>query len=165
LRAIHAQIPRGCLAVAVLACLISDAVAADVHLALFELATKQTKFYDLDLESGQVQPAAKADGATLPDSAKYNVQDYKVKGLSGAPLAEAIEILCQVSLGEHDLIVVRQEYNSANPLYWLAAMSGHPVQVSKIVWLDVKGGKLVHSVEIDRQPASYHWQASLSLPN
>ena len=148
-----------------LLCAMSNAVAADARLALLEVATKQTSFYELRLDSGEVALAPDdGGGAALEDSAKYHVQNYKVEDSSGAPIADGIDILCQATLGDHDVVIVRQEYNSANPLYWLAAMSGHPVQVSRIVWLDVKDGKLLHSREIASKPASYHWQASLGLP-
>ena len=148
-----------------LACAMSNASASEARLALLELATKQTTFYGLNLDSGKVQSASGPGGADLESGTKYEVQDHKVKGLSGEPLAEATEILHQTTFDGHDIVLVRQEYNSANPMYWLAAMSGHPVQISKIVWLDVKDGKLLHRVEIARKPASYHWQASVRLPD
>ena len=165
LRLARVRIPQWWLAVVVLACAMCNASASEVRLALLELATKQTTFYGLNLESGKVQSASGPGGADLESSTKYEVQNYKVKGLPGEPLAEAIEILRQATFDGHDILLVRQEYNSANPMYWLAAMSGHPVQVSKIVWLDIKDGKLLHSVEIARKPVSYHWQASLRLPD
>jgi hypothetical protein len=48
-------------------------------------------------------------------------------------LVRAEDILCQCSVDGRDIVVVRKEYNSfSNPLRWLYALSGHPVQVSEI---------------------------------
>ena len=65
--------------------------------------------------------------------------------------------------GAHDadLVVVRQEHNSlSNPLRWLAALSGHPVQVSRIAWFLVSEGEVRSGVLLSRA-ASSHWSVSL----
>ena len=142
----------------------SFACATEVRLALYEAQSKQTSFHALDLVSGKVSSAQSAGTVELGALEAYRVRNEHVEHVqSGQAIAEATEILCQATTGEVDLVVVRQEYNSfSNPLRWLSAIGGHPVQVSKIVWLLVREGKVVYTTELLQRPASYHWKAELS---
>ena len=140
------------------------ACATEVRLALYEAQSNQTSFHSLDVASGEVSSAQSAGTVELGTLEAYRVRNEHVEDVqSGQSIAEATEILCQATSGGVDLIVVRQEYNSlSSPVRWLSAFSGHPVQVSKIVWLLVREGKVVHIIELMRKPASYHWKAKLS---
>jgi len=149
--------------------LSSSAYATEVRLTLYEARTKQTTFHALDLSTGVLKPAAAAGTVELPSISEYRVRNEHVETASGGALdAEADEILCQATADDLDVLVVRHEYNSfSNPLYWLAAISGHPIQVSKIVLLLVRDRKVERSIELRREPSSYHWEATLfeALPN
>lgn len=143
-----------------------SAQAAELRLALFEEATKRTTYHSLHLESGEVAVVPDAAGSAPAATTIYRIKDYKLDGAKGGPpMMEATEILAQATSGGFDVLVIREEYNSfANPLRWLSAMAGHPVQVSKILWVVVKDGKVLHRKELQREPASYRWSAQLFEP-
>jgi hypothetical protein len=140
-----------------------SAQAADLRLALFEEATKRTTYHSLNLETGKVASATDATGPSPATTSIFRIKDYKLEAVNGGPpLMEATEILAQVASAGFDVLVIRDEYNSfSNPLRWLFAMAGHPVQVSKILWVVVKDGRVLHRKELQREPASYQWSAQL----
>ena len=140
------------------------ACAAEVRLELYEAHAKQTSFHSLDLASGTLSTVQAPGAIELGKLEAYRVRNEHIEHVqSGQVIAEATEILCQATTAGVELLVVRQEHNSfSNPLRLLSAFSGHPVQVSKIVWLVVRDGKVEHSVELIRRPASYYWRAKLS---
>lgn len=136
----------------------ASAQARDVQLALVEQRASEQTDYLLNLETLSVRKIPSAQGAELPQTQKYLSQNRKL--VVGADrVADADEVLYQCAIDDTDLVIVRDEYNSANPLYWLAAASGHPVQVSRIVALTVKNGHVVSEREITRKASSYDWVA------
>lgn len=138
----------------------ASARTSELQLALFEEATKRTTYHSLNLETGKVTPATDASGSPPKATGMYRVNEYKLVASGGASLMEATEILTQATSGGFDVLVLRDEYNSfSNPLRWLSALAGHPVQVSEIVWVVIKDGAVLHRVELRREPASYRWNA------
>jgi hypothetical protein len=145
----------------------SHCSAAELILELHENATKQTTYHSLEPPSGKVAVAAQSGSEPTRAIAAYRIKDWKLVGLSsGGPLLNATEILSQASHDGLDFIVLRDEYNSfSNPLRLLSALAGHPTQVSKIVWVVIRNGIVIHSIEIKREPGSYSWTAGMTLSN
>lgn len=125
-----------------LAVLAAAAPACDATIVLFEARTTATSIYCIDLATWSVTKIASASGCVLPSIDRYVVKDYHLKDRNKT-VAEAVEILAQTSLGDYDLVVVRHEYNSfSNPRWILSAVAGHPVQVSEVIALAVRDGRL-----------------------
>jgi len=143
--------------------LATSARAAELRLALFEEATKQTTYHSLNLDTGNFASAPEASGSSPVAATNYRIVNYKLEPATGGPsLMDATEILAQASTAGFDVLVIREEYNSfSNPFRWLAAFAGHPIQVSKILWVVLKDGKVLYRKELHREPSSYQWKAQL----
>jgi hypothetical protein len=146
--------------IAMLFVVATSAQARDVQLALVEQRTSAQTDYVVNLEKLSVRKIPSVHGIELPQNQKYSSQSRKLVVGSDA-VADADEVLFQCSINDIDLVIVRDEYNSLNPLYWLAAASGHPVQVSRIVALTIKNGRVVSEREIIRKASSYDWVAKV----
>lgn len=145
----------------VLMLLSSAAQATDVQLSLRERGASEQSSYTVDIREMKFHKIASINGELLPQLEKYTSQNGKLLG-NGNFLADADEILFQCEVDGVDLIVVRDEYNSfLGPLKLLGAMSGHPVQVSKIVLLTVVNNAVASEKEITRKESAYHWFASV----
>jgi hypothetical protein len=132
--------------------------AAEVRVSLHEKATGAKSAYAFDTERGSMGPIRGADGVALPAVETLRIVSGRL--CATACLLDADEILFQGRLDNGTVAVVRDEYNSfANPLRWLAALSGHPVQVSSILVLQVEDGRIRAKAELTRKAASYHWEA------
>jgi hypothetical protein len=105
-------------------------------------------------------------GKPLPPMGDYAVRDYKVvRPSSGLALGAAMEILAQSRVGNVDVVLARQEYDSfSTPWRWLAALSGHPVQVSRITWFLVAADGIVRSGFLIARPNAYYWSVALFEP-
>jgi hypothetical protein len=143
--------------------LASFAHAAELRLALFEEATKQTTYHSLNLDNGNFASAPEASGSSPAAASIYRIANYKLEAaVGGPPLMDATEILAQASTAGFHVLVIREEYNSfSNPFRWLAAFAGHPIQVSKVLWVVLKDGKVLYRKELHREPSSYQWRAQL----
>lgn len=96
-------------------------------------------------------------GEELSPINKYTSRQGKLYS-NDIVLTDANEVLFQCEVDGVDLVVVRDGYNSfSNPIRILAALSGHPVQVSKIVLLKASNNKILFKREIMRKAAAYHW--------
>lgn len=134
------------------------AEAVEPRVSLYEKQTGTTTAYAFDAEHGRVRKLKKARGEVLPRIESYRIESRNL--CAAVCLIEADEILFQGRLGDTDVVVVRKEYNSfSDPLRWLAAESGHPVQVSSIRVVAISAGRLRAKAELTRRAASYHWTA------
>jgi hypothetical protein len=149
------------LLIATLFMLAQVAQAHDVQLILVEQRTSEQTGYSVNLDSLKAHKIPLPQGTSLPQSSKYSSQNRKLVSSAGI-VADADEVLFQCEVEGLDLVIVRDEYNSFfGPLNLLAALSGHPVQVSRIVAIAIKGNRVVSEREITRKASSYHWLASV----
>lgn len=100
-------------------------------------------------------------GSPLPETQSFSIQDRHL--IYGShPITAADDLLSQGRSGALDIAVVREEYNSfSNPFRIMAALAGHPIQVSKIKLIAAGEGRLVWEQELVREPSSYQWSALL----
>ena len=148
---------------AVVGLFLSSAVVrgAVVRVVLTDLEHGDVTHYTFDSDSSrvhQVQPATQEDLAS--------VDTFSVGGrrlfFGPQELLKADDLLAQGRADGIQFAVVRHEYNSvANPWRALAVLSGHPIQVSQLLVLAVKDGRLVSSATLVRRLAAYHWKAKL----
>lgn len=139
----------------------NEVFAGEVQIALFEQRISEQSGFLFDTGSMKLRKVQTAVGVELPTIARYESRAGKLYS-NGTALAEADEVLFQCEVDEVDLVVVRDEYNSfSNPLRILSALSGHPVQVSKIVILTIANGQVEAEKELTRKPSSYGWVVSV----
>ena len=138
-------------------------VPRDVVLSLHEKRTETTSYYTLNLVKGKAVPAQAVSSKEIPRTKAYGVLDGTLVRVDGLwRLMDATEILFQGEWDGLEVLIIREEYNSfSSPMRLLSALSGHPLQVSKIVWVTVKNGDIVHEKELRREPSSYGWKAVL----
>lgn len=152
---------------ALLLAVLPASVLADIVLvSVLERGASESLRFEFDTASATVSRSTLPTGEQLPAISDYFVREYQlVRVPTNATVGEAIELLGQVRVSGGDFVVVRQEYNSySNPLYWLAAFSGHPVQVSRIAWFLVSNGGDVRSGSFLARASSYHWSVDVSTP-
>lgn len=138
--------------------------SSELHLTLLEKKTSATVAYSLESTTLAFRKIETADGAELPQIQKYKVSARKLAN-NAIALADADEILYQCKIGEIDLIVVRVENNSfSNPMKLLSALSGHPVQVSRIVILTIDNDRVISEKEVTSRDSSYGWAAKVLRP-
>ena len=65
--------------------------------------------------------------------ARFSIANRELQR-DGRSFGAANRLLYQCRVGEIDLVVVERSRASANPVYWFAALSGHPIQFSEI-WI------------------------------
>ncbi|MFZ6709586.1 hypothetical protein [Undibacterium sp. TC9W] len=140
-----------------IALLYSSSVPAnEVQLSLQEDKDQQTH-YTVNIPDISLHKIASITGSELPQIAKYVSKNRKLM-FDDAVLADADTILFQCELDGVDIVVVREEYNSYfGPLKLLSAMSGHPIQVSKIILIVIKDKVIVDKKEIERKESAYVW--------
>lgn len=151
------------IATALLLLVVARANAEDLLLSLREVKSQATTNFLLNLETGKANVVSGGTGDPLMSSDVYIVRDWKlVPAVDGKALIDASQILFQTKVEDLDVLIIRDEYNSfSNPFRWLSALAGHPVQVSKILWITIKNGNVIYSVELRREPSSYEWTAGL----
>jgi hypothetical protein len=138
-----------------------SAQSSEVRLSLFEKRTSTTTIYSLESATLAFRQVDMTSGAELPQISKYEVSGRKLVA-DAIKFAEADEILYQCRVDELDFVVVRVENDSlSSPMKFLSALSGHPVQVSKIVVLTIKNGRVISEKEITQKDSSYHWVAKV----
>ncbi len=142
---------------------VAHANAEDLLLSLHEVKSQATTNFLLNLKTGKADVVSGDTGDPLIASNVYVVRDWKlVQPVDGKTLIDASQILFQTRVADLDVLIIRDEYNSfSNPFRWLSALAGHPVQVSKILWITIKNGDVIYSVELRREPSSYEWTAGL----
>jgi hypothetical protein len=134
--------------------------AAEVEVTLTEKRTALRTAYAVDMATGTVRGLPEAKGEPLAVIQTYRVESRRL--CAASCIADAEEILFQGRAGTADVVVVRKEYNSfSNPLRWLAAFSGHPIQVSSIRVVVLVAGARLKQVELVDKPSSYDWEASV----
>jgi hypothetical protein len=135
----------------------SAAQPSEVQISLLERRTSILTDYSVDLPKLELRKISEARGSELAQLSKYSSSDRQLIA-DGKVLAAADEVLYQCQVDGMDLVVVRDEYNSFfGPIRLLAALSGHPIQVSRIVILTIVGNTQVSKREIVRKDASYRW--------
>ena len=150
------------LSVVFLILLCTAAHAADLVVGVTETKTGREKFFRIETDSLSARRIQAINSEALVEIARYKIEKGKL--ITGdQSLMKAETILFQCSWGDRDFVVVRQEYNSfCSPLRVLAAISGHPIQVSKIVIVKIAGGKVAARKELTRRASSYYWTATIS---
>ena len=137
--------------------LSAAAQASAVQLSLVDKATSERSNYSFDISERNFHGIASIQGTLLPQLEKYTSQNRKLIG-NGIVLANTDEILFQCEIDGVDLVVVRIEYNSLlGPLKLLGALSGHPVQISKIILLTIANNAVASEKEITRKESAYRW--------
>jgi len=151
--------PRFLLFALLLIC--SVARSSELRLSLLEEQTSTTTAYTVDSNSLEMHQIGSASGSPLPQISSYSSINRKLV-LNEKDLTDADEVLFQCHINEMDIVVVRVEYNSFfGPLKLLSALSGHPIQVSKIVVVAISGINHVSEKEVVRKDSSYHWVARI----
>jgi hypothetical protein len=149
-------------AAALFALLVStQAGAAQLQISVYEKLTNTTTAFAFDTSSRKMRELSEAKGEDLPQLSKYSVVKEQLRA---GPLGymDATEVLYQCQIEGLDIVVLRDEYNSiSNPLRLLAALVGHPIQVSQIIFVAIADGEVVFEKRLAREPASYRWKAEV----
>lgn len=130
---------------------------------------KETAFF-ITLEGLRAVPFQGPHGVRVSPITKYSIKKSKSDGAGmgsadlcdgDRPIRPALNLLYQCSLDGKDLVIVRREHNSfSSPIRWLAALSGHPVQVSEIWAIVIDGSNDPKETQLISKPASYKWAAA-----
>ena len=140
---------------------LAECKAGHVQLSLHERSTASTKNYSVDTDELALKPLSVIEGAELMQTTRYSSVDRKLV-VGNVKIADADDVLFQCELNGVDLVVVRVEYNSFGGLIrLLAAVAGHPIQVSKVLIFAISGGKIRSEKEITRKDSSYVWSAKI----
>ncbi len=138
-----------------------DARAGDAYLALFERLTVTTRNYEIEVSPLSVRSVSSVRGTPMQQIHKYMVKNGKLINGPNAIIG-AIEVLYQCSVDGVDLVIVRVERDSLfGPIKILSALSGHPVQINKIVALEIKNDKVIAAETVIEKESSFHWRASV----
>ena len=137
------------------------AQAGEAYLALFERLTVTTNNYEIEVSPLSVRQIPSVRGVLVPQIHKYITKAGKL--LNGAnAFARANEILYQCQVDGVDLVIIRVESDSLfGPIKLLSALSGHPVQINKIVALEIKNDKVLAAETVIRKGSSFHWSAAV----
>ena len=98
-------------------------------------------------------PNARVPGTDAPlvEPPAATVRD-RVLRLGGEDVCAAEEVLAQTVVGPRRFVVVRHVFNSLrNPLHLFSALTGHPVQVSRILLVVSAGEAETKVLEITRR--------------
>ena len=119
--------------------------------------------YVLHTDAGTSNPTKRQPGRPMPAISEYTIREDKlVRTSTGATIGAAVEVLAQARIDRSDVVLARQEWNSlSTPWRWLAAFSGHPVQVSRISWFLVRTDGTVSSGDLVTRPSAYEWSVEL----
>ncbi|MFZ6875926.1 hypothetical protein ACO0LF_28020 [Undibacterium sp. Di27W] len=133
--------------------------ASEVQLSLQAKNNVLQANYSVSLPEITLHKIASITGQELPQIARYTSKNRKLM-LDELALADADEVLFQSELDNLDIVIIHHQYNSfLGPLKLLSAMSGHPVQVDKIILLVVKSKAVIETKEITKQESTSHWLA------
>tara|TARA_R110002167_G_scaffold364668_1_gene587046 strand:+ start:1341 stop:1826 length:486 start_codon:yes stop_codon:yes gene_type:complete len=149
-----------------LLCLINSAHAESIFIDLLENKSGKTHSYSLDLASFKVV-LGRVSGDSIPNSitGKYSIKNEALYA-GGHKLFDADELLFEAKIDDKDIVVIRDEYNSfSNPLKWLSAVAGHPVQTSKIYILEIESKNVINKLRLIKQDSSYRWKVELYNAN
>ncbi|MFZ6643170.1 hypothetical protein ACO0LL_25850 [Undibacterium sp. TC4M20W] len=153
----HALQPMICLLAGAALLYSTSVLASEVQLSLQEEYKDQKTNYTVSIPDIRLHKIDSITGAELPQIAKYVSKNRKLM-LDDAVLADADNVLFQCESDGMDIVVIREEYNSFfGPLKLLSAMSGHPIQVSKIFLIVIKDKVVVDKKEIKRKESAYTW--------
>ncbi|MFZ6780780.1 hypothetical protein ACO0LD_28440 [Undibacterium sp. Ji83W] len=134
-------------------------LANEVQLSLQEKDGIPQTNYIVSTPDIKLHKIASITGSELPQIERYISKNRKLI-LDELVLADADEILFQCELDGIDIVVVREEYNSfLGPLKLLSAMSGHPIQVDKIILMVIKNNAVAETKEIKRKESVSRWLA------
>ena len=138
-----------------------NARADDVYLALFERLTVTASNYEIKVSPLSARQIPRVRGASVPQIHKYITTEGRLMdGLNA--ITEANEILYQCQVDGVDLVIARVQGDSLfGPIKLLSALSGHPVQINKIVALEIQNDKVLAAETVIRKESSFHWSASV----
>ncbi len=123
--------------------------------------TNRITYYSYDTHSNALRTTRPEPGTAKASEGPFKVTEHRKLALGARELTGADQILFQGRTGNAWFLIVTDEYNSLNPLHWVSAISGHPIQVTKVLILVVRDDKLVVEKEVTGKGASYDWQASV----
>ncbi|NMP01458.1 hypothetical protein HHE94_01790 [Pseudoalteromonas arctica] len=149
-----------------LLCFINYAHAESIYIDLLENKNGKTHSYYVDLDSFKVVLGEVSDD-NIPDSrtGKYSIKNEALY-VGGHKLFDANELLFEAKVDGKDIVVIRDEYNSfSNPLKWLSAVVGHPVQTSKIYILEIESKSVINKLRLQKQDSSYRWKVEVYSAN
>ena len=147
-----------------LVCLITlNAHAASLSIVVTELErAREVHPFRIDLAAKTAIAAKPVSERTLTQTAKYATKDDRHFWSGSKQLGRADDVLAQASLNGIDVLVVRREHNAfLNPLKFLSALSGHPIQVSEIWVIALVDEKEIWSERLVSKDSVYRWKVSL----
>ncbi len=105
--------------------------------------------------------AASTPGTRATPITRYAIVERQLT-LDGHVLASASQLLCQCRVDGQDIVVVERSRNSVNPLFFLAAVSGHPVQYGE-VWLYVRDDRrTLRQIRLLTGSSANDWRAKVA---
>lgn len=130
-----------------------NSFAQDIGIIVVNPDNKKTFSYLLETESFDIDKKSFSGGFSeniIPSkqSGKYSISRNKLY-FGGNELHDASSILFEGGMQGYDLLIIKDYYNSfSNPLRWLFAIAGHPVQGNKVYVLKIVNGKLIEREKI-----------------
>lgn len=106
-------------------------VPAEGATKIFKQQIAKTAF-NVDFRSGHAAKSEAKYGKTIPPTDNYSIRVHRLH-VGEHSLQVADEILAQGSIEGSVIAITRRTFTSANPKYWLLALSGHPAQFSEII--------------------------------
>jgi hypothetical protein len=147
----------------VLVLLLANApIPCDIGIDVFERRRSTVTRHCVTLANKSVrQSASNPIGPAFQPINAYEIRNCRLQK-GDSQIANAVEILVQARAGALDIVVIRNEYNSfSNPLRILAAIVGHPSQVSEVTALALSDGNVIGRWRLARAASSYEWRAVL----
>jgi hypothetical protein len=96
----------------------------------FKSSAKDTDFV-IDLRALEDRSSTAFHDLRASAIARYSITSRELQR-DGHAFVSADHLLYQCNVGGVDLVVIERSHASPNPLYWFAALSGHPIQFSEI---------------------------------
>ena len=122
-----------------------------------ETIRKDTSFV-VDAGSLTIQELDPSRGHRLAPIARYVISSHRLC-IDGRSVFSADRIFYQCNTEGKDLVVIEISHASANPIYWPAALSGHPVQFGEIWILSLDGGALLKKARLMSGSKAEDWSA------
>lgn len=123
---------------------------------------KESHVFRIDLADKKVVSDKPAAGKPIAQISKYVTKDDGHVWLGTKKLGSANDIFAQASFEGTDVLIVRREHNALfNPLKFLIAITGHPIQVSEIWVVALVDGKEIWSERLVSKDAVYRWKVRL----
>lgn len=124
--------------------------------------TKESHVFRIDPAEKKVVSDKPTAGKPIAQISKYVTKDDRHIWMGAKQLGRADDIFAQAFIGGTDVLIVRREHNALlNPLKFLIAITGHPIQVSEIWVVALVDGKEIWSERLVSKDAVYRWKVRL----